>query len=91
MDRRKKIALLAFIRRRRKRQIERNFWVHPIFSVRKTEGEFHTLFPKLLQHPDKFHQYFRMPSELFFKLKYLLKERYIFLLFNTFVHIFFQD
>ena len=77
--------MLAFIRRRRKREKERNFWVHPIFSVRKTEGEFHTLFPRLLRHPDKFHEYFRMPRKLFFFLESLLKERYIFLPLNILV------
>lgn len=43
----------------------RRKWVHPSLLCRATEGEFHTLFPQLLDDETKFFQYFRMSREQF--------------------------
>jgi hypothetical protein len=40
-------------------------WVHPSLLCRAMEGEFHTLFPQLLDDETKFFQYFRMSREPF--------------------------
>ena len=44
---------------------ERSDWVNPIFYERVRCGEFHTLFPMLLEQASKFFEYFRMGSETF--------------------------
>jgi len=44
---------------------ERSDWVNPIFYERVRCGEFHTLFPMLLEQTSKFFEYFRMGSETF--------------------------
>src|SRR5215475_8927246 len=44
---------------------ERSDWVNPIFYEREKCGEFHTLFPMLLEQASKFFEYFRMGSETF--------------------------
>jgi len=44
---------------------ERSDWVNPIFDEREKCGEFHTLFPMLLQQALKFFQYFRMGPDTF--------------------------
>ena len=44
---------------------KRRIWVHPTLQRRLTEGEFHTLFPQLLEDDTRFHQYFRMSKEQF--------------------------
>jgi hypothetical protein len=44
---------------------ERSDWVNPIFDEREKCGEFHTLFPKLLEQAQTFFQYFRMGPDTF--------------------------
>src|SRR5215469_17802106 len=44
---------------------ERSDWVNPIFDEREKCGEFHTLFPMLLEQALKFFQYFRMGPDTF--------------------------
>ena len=44
----------------------RNVWVNPIYEEREKSGEFHTLFPKLLESPKKFYEYFRMSPETYY-------------------------
>ena len=44
---------------------ERSDWVNPIFYERVRCGEFHTLFPMLLEQASKFFEYFRMGCETF--------------------------
>jgi len=44
---------------------EKSDWVNPIFDEREKCGEFHTLFPMLLEQPQKFFQYFRMGPDTF--------------------------
>jgi hypothetical protein len=39
---------------------ESSDWVNPIFDEREKCGEFHTLFPMLLEQASTFFQYFRM-------------------------------
>ena len=44
---------------------ERSDWMNPIFDKREQYGEFHTLFPMLLEQALKFVQYFRMGPNMF--------------------------
>jgi hypothetical protein len=44
---------------------KRSDWVNPIFDEREKCGEFHTLFPILLEQALKFFQYFRMGPDTF--------------------------
>ena len=46
-------------------QDERSDWVNPIFDEREKCGEFHTLFPMMLQQALKFFQCFRMGPDTF--------------------------
>jgi len=39
-------------------EVERSDWVNPIFDVRGKCGEFHTLFPMLLEQASKFFEYY---------------------------------
>ena len=41
-------------------KIKRELWVHPMLESRKAEGEFHTLYPRLIDDETKFFNYFRM-------------------------------
>ncbi|XP_050299931.1 uncharacterized protein LOC126738575 [Anthonomus grandis grandis] len=40
-------------------------WVHPSLQYRSTRGEFHTLYPQLVDDETMFFQYFRMSKERF--------------------------
>ena len=44
---------------------ERSDWVNPIFDEKEKFGEFHTLFPMLLEQAQKIFQYFIMGPETF--------------------------
>ncbi|RVE51175.1 hypothetical protein evm_004140 [Chilo suppressalis] len=46
----------------------RKYWVHPINELRERDGEFFTLFPKLLQDEERFYMYFRMSIQCFNEL-----------------------
>ena len=52
------LALMYLIRRYRERA--REYWVHPLLTVRYMEGSFYTLFEKLINHNSKFYNYFLM-------------------------------
>lgn len=61
----KRLALLALLRLRKKRKFNkqpstRRYWVHPMLEVRYVEGAFYTTFNKLLEDEIKFFNYFRM-------------------------------
>ncbi|KAL4153568.1 hypothetical protein QTP88_001492 [Uroleucon formosanum] len=61
----KRLALLALLRLRKKRKLNkqpstRRYWVHPMLEVRYVEGAFYTTFNKLLEDEIKFFNYFRM-------------------------------
>jgi hypothetical protein len=58
------LALVACNRRRHKRQ----FWVHPIYSVRLSVGKFHVDFQRYRNYPDKFFAYYRMSVSSFDEL-----------------------
>lgn len=49
--------------RKRKKQ-----WVHPMLQDRKSVGEYHTLYPRLIDDDSKFHSYFRMNIGTFEKI-----------------------
>ena len=56
-----KVLLLALVlRKKRKQQRRQRMWVHPITSVRLTEGAHNFLFKELENNPTKFSKYFRM-------------------------------
>lgn len=44
---------------------EKTEWVNSIFQQREEHGEFHTLFPRLLEQEDKLVEYFRMQPNTF--------------------------
>lgn len=50
---------------------ERETNVHEINSTRLKVGEYHTLFPQLKSHPEKFFEYFRMNKGTF---EYILQK-----------------
>lgn len=58
----------------RKRKRKARFWIHNINRKRLGFGEFHTLFPDLVEDDDKFFQYFRMTHEKFECLLRYLEE-----------------
>lgn len=41
-------------------------WVNEYFEDIEQNGEYHRIFPDLLQQPERFRQYFRMRPETFF-------------------------
>lgn len=43
----------------------KRIWIHPSLLKRKTEGEFYTLLPHLIEDEKKFHGYFRMNTGTF--------------------------
>lgn len=49
------------------------FWCHNINRKRLTLGEYHTLFPDLIEDDTKFFQYFRMTHEKFDSLLKILE------------------
>ncbi|CAK1587669.1 unnamed protein product [Parnassius mnemosyne] len=55
------------------RKRKHNIWVHDIFRKRSQHGEYHTLFPDLLNDDAKFFQYFRMTQVKFNTLVDILK------------------
>ena len=56
---------------------KRQMWVHPILESRKSEGEFHTLYPRLIDDESKLCNYFRMSigtfEEILTKIHHELK------------------
>lgn len=48
-------------------------WTHDIFKKRSRHGEYHTLFPDLLNDDVKFFQYFRMSHAKFITLLDILR------------------
>lgn len=50
-----------------------SIWIHNIFKKRSEHGEYHTLFPDLLNDDTKFFQYFRMSQDKFNYLVDILK------------------
>lgn len=46
--------------------VKNRLWVHEINKHRLSEGEFHTLFGKLKNHPVKFLEYCRMSETTFY-------------------------
>ncbi|CAG4951265.1 unnamed protein product [Parnassius apollo] len=55
------------------RKRKHNIWIHDIFKKRSQRGEYHTLFPDLLNDDAKFFQYFRMTQVKFNTLVDILK------------------
>ena len=60
-------CLLIEEEERRKKKRHKRFWVHNIHKKRSDHGEFHTLFPDLMED-DNFFQYYRMTHEKFTSL-----------------------
>jgi hypothetical protein len=53
------ISLLSEEEQKQKRK-RRRFWVHNIRKTRMIHGEFHSLYPDLLEDEAKFFEYFQM-------------------------------
>jgi len=52
---------------------KRSDWVNPIFDEREKCGEFHTLFPMLLEQAQQFFQNFRMWPDTFWYILHNIK------------------
>ena len=63
INRRYLLGLMYLRRRYRKR--DKEYWVHPLLTVRYMEGRFYTLFEKLINHDSKFYNYFSMSIHTF--------------------------
>ena len=48
-----------------KKRVKRSMWIHPSLMDRKTEGEYFTLYPHLVDDGDKFLKFFRMSARTF--------------------------
>lgn len=68
------VLLLLVLRRRRRRRriIAREFWTHPYWKDNLLFSQF-TSTRQLLQHPEKFQNFYRMKPETYTKLCGLLK------------------
>ena len=63
------IAIALDDEERKQSRKRKGVWVHPILQEKKkSEGEFHTLFPRLIDDESKFHCYFRMNIGTFEKI-----------------------
>lgn len=58
------VLYLLYLRRKRRNK-QRQLWVHPIIKVRYLEGTYYTLFEKLASDENKFFNYFRMSKNTF--------------------------
>ena len=54
------VIAIALDEEKETKKIKRKLWVHPILDSRKAEGEFHTLYPRLIDDETKFFNYFRI-------------------------------
>lgn len=61
------LALKVLLLKRKKKR----YYINNIYHSRKRFGEYHTLFPELLDQPEKFFEYMRMGKETFY---YILNE-----------------
>ena len=67
-------ACVWLLNRRRKKQRERHYWIHPILHDRLTHGMFTTLYPSLRNLEKKFLNYLRMSIKSFDDLLEIIKE-----------------
>jgi len=68
------LVLHAIMRRRRLRRKRQNMWVHPRNIKRPEFGIFSHLCPDLLKDGERFHGFFRMNIEQFYRLSQLVGE-----------------
>ncbi|XP_070378864.1 uncharacterized protein [Dermacentor albipictus] len=61
----KRLLLMKMRDLEEKKKRKRKFWVHPIWQVRKEEGEYHTAFPVMKTDEDMFFRYYRMSPKQF--------------------------
>jgi len=73
-NRKRNLLVLLYLRRKYK-ELESQYRIHPILAVRYLEGTFYTLFEKLKSHDSKFFNYFRMSVSTFEFLVMLLSDR----------------
>nr|XP_037285860.1 protein ALP1-like [Rhipicephalus microplus] len=60
------MACLLLLQRRRSRNAPRRYWVHPLWRYRDTEGQAHTLLPRLRARDEVyFRDFLRMPPRTF--------------------------
>ena len=80
---------LMYLRRRYRKQA-REYWVHPLLTVRYMEGSFYTLFEQLRNHNSKCYKYFRMSIPAFdFLVDRVINS--VLLFFLILVKLFFQN
>jgi hypothetical protein len=61
------------LKRLKIKKITRRYWVHEINQKRSTCGEYHTLYPELLQDHERFHMYFRVTKTQFEEIHEFIK------------------
>nr|CAI5839119.1 unnamed protein product [Callosobruchus analis] len=59
------LGTYMILKRLKKKRITRRYWVHEINQKRSMCGEYHTLYPDLLQDNERFHMYFRVTKTQF--------------------------
>ena len=64
-SRRKLLLLLAGSYSRRKRIVERKFWVHPAIAKRDQFGQYKNLYAELEKYPDRYFKHMWMSKEKF--------------------------
>jgi hypothetical protein len=68
------ILLVTTLLAEKKKRKRRRLWVHPIIRDRQT-GAFGQMFPKLIEHSEKFYNYFRMSPSSYEELHSLIEEK----------------
>jgi ribosomal protein L16 Arg81 hydroxylase len=68
------ILLLTTLLAEKKKRKRRRLWVHPVIRDRQT-GAFRQMFSKLLKHPEKFYNYFRMSHSSYEEVHSLIEEK----------------
>jgi hypothetical protein len=68
------ILLLTTLRAETKKRKRRRLWVHPIIRDRQT-GAFREMFSKLVNHPEKFYNYFRTSPSSYEEVHSLIEEK----------------
>jgi len=72
------VILYCFRKLIKKKMKKRRFWVHPCTSNRFFTGHFYLNHPKLLEHPEKCFNYYRMSKtsfeELLTKISLVIKK-----------------
>jgi hypothetical protein len=62
------IEIIAILVLKKNRKRHRKHWIHPLNCKRLSMSQFHLLYGKLREHPDKFFNFYRMSVKSFDEL-----------------------